>query len=90
MEGDWVLLYDNNLDNQHSAVRKFSRRWFRPYVIQKVEDNVTYRLIESDSMPIALPITGKRVKIFRRRENPEVVFDALEDSLSIEEDEGLK
>jgi hypothetical protein len=26
MEGVWVLIYDNSLDNQHSAARNFSRR----------------------------------------------------------------
>ena len=26
-EGDWVLVYDNNLDNQHKTTRKFARRW---------------------------------------------------------------
>ena len=29
-EGDWVLVYDNSLDNQHRATRKFARRWFGP------------------------------------------------------------
>ena len=27
-EGDWVLVYDNSLDNQHRTARKFARRWF--------------------------------------------------------------
>ena len=25
-EGDWVLVYDNSLDNQHKMTRKFARR----------------------------------------------------------------
>jgi hypothetical protein len=33
MEGDWVLVYENSLDNQHSVLPKFSRRWFGPYVV---------------------------------------------------------
>ena len=32
-EGDWILVYDNSLDNQHKTTRKFTRRWFRPYVV---------------------------------------------------------
>jgi hypothetical protein len=60
MEGDWVLVYDSNLDNQHSAARKFSRGWFGPYIVKKVKDNATYHLTELDSTPIALPIVGKK------------------------------
>jgi hypothetical protein len=86
MEGDWVLVNNNSLDNQHSAVRKFSRRWFGPYIVQKVKDNANYHLTELDSTPIALPIVGKRVKIYQRRESLEVEFDALEDSPSVKED----
>jgi hypothetical protein len=37
-----------------------------------------------------LLIAGKRVKIFRRRESPELEIDALEDSSSVEDDEGVK
>ena len=25
IEGDWVIVYDNNLDNQHSLMRKFTK-----------------------------------------------------------------
>ena len=56
----------------------------------KVEDNATYRLSQLDGTPLALPIAGKRVKIFQRRESPEVEFDALEDSPSVEDDEGVE
>ena len=27
VEGDWVLVYDSNLDNQHSTARNFSHWW---------------------------------------------------------------
>ena len=47
-EGDWVLVYDNSLDNQHSTAQEFSHRWFGPYVVKKVEDNATFRLLELD------------------------------------------
>jgi hypothetical protein len=59
VEGDWVLVYDSSLDNQHSTTQKFSRQWFGPYVVKKVEDNATYRLVELDGTPLALPIAGK-------------------------------
>ena len=47
VEGDWVLVYDSSLDNQHSTSWKFSQRWFGPYLVKKVEDNAAYRLAVS-------------------------------------------
>ena len=43
-EGDWVLVYENNLDNQHKTTRKFARRWFGPYVATSANGNATYPL----------------------------------------------
>ena len=45
-EGDWVLVYDTSLDNHHRSTRKFAKRWFGPYVVNSVNDNATYRLVE--------------------------------------------
>ena len=42
-KGYWVLVYDNNLDNQHKTKRKFARRWFGPYVVTSANDNVMLR-----------------------------------------------
>ncbi|KAL3679949.1 hypothetical protein R1sor_022905 [Riccia sorocarpa] len=67
-EGDWVLVYDSSLENQHSAERKFARRWFGPYVVVTVHDNATYSLRELDGTPLKLPIAGKRIKYFKKRE----------------------
>jgi hypothetical protein len=36
--GDWVLVYDNSLDHQYSTIRKFTKRWFGPYVVIQVGD----------------------------------------------------
>ena len=74
-----MLVYDSSLDNQHSTARKFSHRWFGPYLVKKVEDNVTYHLTELDGTPLALPIVGKRIKIFKRRDRMEIGFEALDD-----------
>ena len=79
VEGDWVLVYDSSLDNQHSTAWKFSHRWFGPYMVKKVEDNAIYRLGELDGTPLALPIAGKRIKIFKRRDRMEIGFEALDD-----------
>ena len=52
-EGDWVLVNDNSLDNQHSTARKFATRWFGPYVVKKIENNATYFLVELDRIQLA-------------------------------------
>ena len=70
-EGDWVLVYNSNLDNQHKATRKFARRWFGPYTVTSANDNSTYHLAELDGMQIAVPIAGKRIKAFRKRHEDE-------------------
>ena len=61
-EGDWVLVYDSSLDNQHRSTRKFVRRWFGPYVVRSVNDNVTYHLAELDV---------KRIKALKRQNEVE-------------------
>ena len=66
-EGDWVIVYDNSLDHQHSSVRKFARRWFGPYEVRQIYDNGTYRLCELDGTMLRTPIAGKRVKLFKKR-----------------------
>lgn len=70
-EGDWVLVYDSSLENQQSVERKFARRWFGPYVVLIVHDNATYSLRELDGTPLKLPIAGKRIKVFKRRDGDE-------------------
>ena len=65
-EGDWVLVYDSSLDNQHRVSRKFSRRWFGPY-----NDNGMYHLAELDGTRMAIPVAGKRIKAFKKRHDGE-------------------
>jgi hypothetical protein len=43
--------------------RKFSQRWFGPYVLKKLGDNATYHLAELDGTLLALAIAVKRIKI---------------------------
>ena len=86
-EGDWVLVYDSSLDNQYSTTRKFAKRWFGPYMVKKIESNATYFLAELDGTRLALPIAGKRIKIFKRRETPNLEIEALDDVASSTEDE---
>jgi hypothetical protein len=49
-------------------VRKFAKRWFRPYVVIKVHSNGTYSLRELDGTLLRIPVAGKRVKVFKRRD----------------------
>jgi hypothetical protein len=66
--GDWVLVFDNSLEHQHSTLRKFSRRWFGPYVVVATHDNGTYTLRELDGTMLKILVIGKRIKTFRRRD----------------------
>ena len=70
-EGDWVLVYDSNLDNQHKAARKFARRWFGPYVVTSANDNGTYHLAELDGTQLTVPVVGKQMKAFKKRHEDE-------------------
>ena len=63
-EGEWVLVYDSSLDNQHRSTRKFARRWFRPYVVTNANNNATYLLAELDGTRIAVPVAGQADKGF--------------------------
>jgi hypothetical protein len=57
-------VFDNSLENQHSTLR----RWFGPYVVVATHDNSTYTLRELDGTMLKIPVVGKRIKTFRRRD----------------------
>ena len=63
-------------------MRKFTKRWFEPYVVTSANDNDTYHLAELDGTRLAVPIAGKRVKIFKKRHNDEPNLDDLEEDES--------
>ena len=56
------MVYDSNLDNQHKMTRKFTRRWFGPYVVTSVNSNGTYHLVELNKTRITVSMAGKRIK----------------------------
>jgi hypothetical protein len=88
-EGDWVLVYDSSLDNQHRATRKFARRWFGPYTVQSANDNGTYHLAELDGTRMAIPVAGKRIKAFKKRHDDEpdpALLDSSDDRSEAEEE----
>ena len=70
-EGDWVLVYDISLDKQHRSTRNFAKRWFGPYVVINVNDNVTYHLAELSGTRMRTPVAWKRIKAFKRRNEAE-------------------
>ena len=76
-EGDWVLVYDNNLDNQHKAMRKFVTRWFEPYVVTRANDNGTYHLAELDGTRTVVPMAEKRIKSFKKRHEDEPDLESM-------------
>ena len=73
------MVYDNSLDSQHKTTRKFARRWFGPYVVTSANDNAPYHLVELDGSRLAIPIAGKRVKIFKKRQDENPDLDDLDD-----------
>ena len=78
-------MYDSKLDNQHSSMQKFAKRWFGPYVVTSTNDNGTYHLVEHDGTKLAVPIAGKRVKIFKNQHDDEPNLDDLEEDESNQE-----
>ena len=65
------MVYDTSLDNQHKATCKFARRWFGPYVMTTANDNGSYHLAELNEACIAVPVSGKRIKAFKKRQEGE-------------------
>ena len=98
-KGDWVLVFDSTLEHQHSIVRKFARRWFGPYVVERVNDNATYLVHELDGTMFKISIAGKRIKVFWRRDgrfhsvdfesflSPEIIEDDIEDADEVQSEE---
>ena len=70
-EGNWVLVYYNSVNNQHRSTCKFAKRWFKLYVVISANDNATYHLTELDGTRITMPVAGKRIKAFKRRNEVE-------------------
>ncbi|WP_208972703.1 hypothetical protein, partial [Escherichia coli] len=78
------------------------KRWFVPYEVLHVYPNATYKLCELDGTNITVPIAGKRVKLFKKRDgqilyedidkqqdDDEPNFDMDQDCTDIDEDQGV-
>ena len=64
-----------------------ARRWFGPYVVMQVLDHGAYKLCELDGTVLKVPIAGKRVNLFKRRDGQFALEDTGIDEAS-EEDTG--
>ena len=40
-EGDWMLIAEGNIDNDHSTAKKFAQRWRGPFVVVTIQPNST-------------------------------------------------
>ena len=85
-----MIVYDNNLDHQHRTIRKFTRRWFRPYEVRKAFANGTYRLSEVNRTILRVPIGGKWVKIFKKQsdDEPNVILHKPWTEEQLDKDQG--
>ena len=80
-EGDWVLVYDISLDNQHRSTRKFAKRWFGPCVVTSANGNATSHLTKLDGTRITTLVAWKQIKAFKKPHEAE-----LDPTLGIEGD----
>jgi hypothetical protein len=81
-----VLVFDSSLEHQHSTLMKFSRKWFGPYVVVATHNNATYTLRELDGTILKIPVAGKWIKTFMRRDG-RFNSDDIVDFETREEDE---
>ena len=64
-------------------------RWFGLYEVQQVHNNGKYQLSELDGTILRPPVAGKRIKIFKKRNNAETCIEVT-NSNTIEEAERSK
>ena len=85
-EGDWVLIAEGGLGQDHSSAKKFVQRWRGPFVVVICHANSTYTVRELDGSVHRVPYAGKRVKLFKRR----MKFGELKDMGSEDDLEDLR
>jgi hypothetical protein len=66
-EGDWMLIAEGGLGQDHSSAKKFIQRWREPFVVVICHANLTYTVYKLDGSLHRVPYAGKRVKLFKRR-----------------------
>ena len=63
-EGDWALLYDSRLKCDFKG--KLRTRWLGPYLVDRVFDNGTVRLVTIDENHTPLFVNGHRLRLYRK------------------------
>ena len=63
-EGDWALLYDSRFKRDFKG--KLRTRWLGPYLVDRVFDNGTVRLVTIDDNRIPLLANGHRLRLYRK------------------------
>ena len=61
---DWILVFDSIFNHQHNIVRKFARRWFGLYEVERINDNDIYLLCELAGTMLRILVAGKYIKVF--------------------------
>ena len=64
-KGDFILLHDIKLDNQHTY--KLTNRWGGPYLVHKTLDGGAYVLTELDGSRLDGAYAGNRLKQYWAR-----------------------
>ena len=63
-EGDWALLYDSRFKRDFKG--KLRTRWLGPYLVDRVFDNGTVRLVTIDENRIPLFANGHRLRLYHK------------------------
>jgi hypothetical protein len=72
--GEWVIVYNEALDNQHGS--KGSPKWFGPFIIVQRRPTGAYVVQQPDGAVLKRPIAWRRLKLYHYRENTEPVVRA--------------
>ena len=63
-EGDWALLYDSRFKRDFKG--KLRTRWLGPYLVDRVFDNDTVRLVTIDENRIPLFANGHILRLYHK------------------------
>ena len=63
-EGDWALLYDSIFKRYFKG--KLRTRWLSPYLLDRVFDNGTVRLVTIDENRVPLFANGHRLRLYHK------------------------
>ena len=69
--GEWVIVYNEALDNQHGL--KGTAKWFGPFIIVQRRPSGAYIIQQPDGVVLRKPIAWKRLKLYHFRKNTEPI-----------------